>query len=33
MPNLNLLGNLGGVLSFSPNDMKKHLMLEFYETK
>ena len=33
MPNLDLLRNLGSVLSFWPNSMKKHLLLELYETK
>ena len=33
MPNLDLLRNLGGVLSFWPNNMKKHLLLELHETK
>ena len=28
-----LLRDLGGVLSFWPNNMKKHLLLEFYEAK
>ena len=28
-----LVHNLGCMLSFWPNNMKKHLLLEYYETK